>query len=138
MLLNYDNNIIIAYSLKERIRTPDHYFLHVRTFQETLARHLTLVTNVHYYLTSLTYLTFAKCFLFSVTFCFLCTSFCFLSFRILCILMNNKIHSNYFNLLSGKVMICQYWDKCLLQQPESPGQTANQGFWLVCAIHLNQ
>lgn len=36
------------------------------------------------------YLTFAKCFLFSVTFCFLWTSFCFLSFKILCILVNRE------------------------------------------------
>lgn len=46
-------------------------------------------------LLKVSYLTFAKCFLFSVTFCFLWTSFCFLSFRILCILVKKEFNIDH-------------------------------------------
>ena len=69
---------------------------------------MTTVIKTIYFL-KVSYLTFAKCFLFSVTFCFLWTSFCFLSFRILCILVKREFDIDHNKNTNKK---CTVWPTC--------------------------
>lgn len=62
----------------------------------------------------MSYLTLAKCFLFSVTFCFLWTSFCFLSLRILCILVNGEFdidHNKHAYMYCITFMYHTHWPR---------------------------